>query len=644
MVPMSHSMRIWSYEGFVKCENFPRACLDLALFRSLGNDLVVTRTLQLSFRGPCTPSERRDGRRLRRKVFLSLRLVITLLLLPGCAEPERVARSIDQNFERPNILLLVAEDMSPRVGVFGDPVALTPRLDALAGEGTRFPNSFATAGVCAPSRAAQITGLHQNVLGAGHMRTSSYSEGGYAAVPPGWVKAYPEILRAAGYYTFNWGKTDYQLASRMWADDSPRTIWDANRMFGATDWTSVPTDKPFFGMINFHSTHESALFPKIFWPENLTHAIVLLGNLIGRTTPEAVTDPQQVDLPPFYPETASARATVARQYDNIHLMDQQVGAVLDQLARDGLATSTIVIWTTDHGSGLPGAKRELSDAGIRVPMIIRWPRRFRPAGVEPGQVEERMVSFVDLAPTILSMAGVPIPEWMVGQIFTGSDAAPPREFVFAARDRIDEFPDRSRAVRSNRYKFIRNWYPDKPAAFDLAFRRGIPLMGEWRQAFEAGTLNKVQAKFFEPRGSEELYDLSVDPWETRNLAKDPRYTDARKEMSGALERWLTTTDDLGMLPETQLVERFAPDGEPSVTAPPQLDLVLATDGWQATVTHADPHASLEIRRSGGAHPDKWELYRGPIVIEEGETLTAFAVRYGWLESVAVEKTANSNNP
>ena len=448
-----------------------------------------------------------------------------LLALAGCSRSEPLERAFSVQHERPNILLLMAEDMSPRVGAFGDPVARTPHLDELAGQGTRFPNTFTTAGVCSPSRAAQITGVHQNTLGAGHMRTASYPEGAYAAVPPPWVKAYPELLRAAGYYTFNSGKTDYQLASRIWTDDSPRTIWDESSPFGAPDWRSAPPDKPFFGLINFQTTHESGLFPKFFWPENLAHAALMVGNLLGRRAPEALTDPDGVILPPIYPDTEMVRGTVARQYDNIHLMDQEVGVVLDQLARDGLESSTIVIWTTDHGSGLPGAKRELTDAGIRVPMIIRWPERFRPVGTSPGQIEERMISFVDLAPTILAMAGVAAPDWMVGQIFSGARAAPPREFVFAARDRLDEFPDRSRAVRSSEYKLIRNWQPDLPAAFDLEFRRGVPMMGEWRDAFAAGDLNPAQAKFFEPRGPEELYDLSTDPWETRerpSICRGPR--------------------------------------------------------------------------------------------------------------------------
>ena len=557
----------------------------------------------------------------------------------ACSPGPRDSRPAPSHLNRPNILLLVAEDMSPRVGAFGDRVARTPRLDALASEGIRFPNTFTTAGVCAPSRAALVTGVHQNTLGAGHMRTSSYPAGGYAAVPPPWIKGYPELLRAAGYYTFNEGKTDYQLSASLLGDQSPRTIWDETSVFGSTHWHEAPLDRPFFGLINFGVTHESGLFPRLAWPENTAHAFLMLVNLIRGSGAEQVTAPGEVELPPYYPDTALARQTVARQYDNIHLMDQQVGEVLDQLQRDGLEDSTIVIWTTDHGSGLPGAKRELSDAGIRVPMIIRWPERFRPAGVMPGDIQEEMVSFVDLAPTILGMAGVPVPEWMVGQVFAGDAVPAPREFVFAARDRLDEFPDRVRAVRSSDFKYIRNWHPDDPAGVDLAFRRVIPFMKQWRELYLQGDLDEVQSRFFQPRAAEELYDLRSDPWETRNLIDQEAVEGTRDRLRAALDDWLVSQQDLGALPESELRERFQPGGVAPITQPPVVDFTAADGGWVAALRHPDPHISMGIRRSGGPESGSWHLYTEPVVVGEGETITAFAVRYGWLESPEVKRVA-----
>ncbi len=561
----------------------------------------------------------------------------------ACEPAPRDSRPASVHLDRPNILLLVAEDMSPRVGAFGDRVAKTPRLDALASQGTRFPNTFTTAGVCAPSRAALITGVHQNTLGAGHMRTSSNPAGAYAAVPSPWIKGYPELLRAAGYYTFNDGKTDYQLSASLIADESPRTIWDETKTFGSTHWHEAPLDRPFFGLINFGVTHESGLFPRLAWPENTAHAFIMLANLVRGSQAERVTAPGDVELPPYYPDIALARETVARQYDNIHHMDQQVGEVLDQLQRDGLEDSTVVIWTTDHGSGLPGAKRELTDAGIRVPMIIRWPERFRPPGVMPGEVQQQMVSFVDLAPTILAMAGVPVPAWMVGQIFAGDEVAEPREFVFAARDRIDEFPDRARAVRSANYKYIRNWHPDDPAGVDLAFRRVIPFMKQWRELYLQGVLDDVQSRYFQPRAVEELYDLRSDPWETRNLIDREAAAEARDRLRAALDGWLGAQQDVGALSESELRERFQPGGVSPITPPPVVDLTEVDGGWVAALSHPDPHISMGIRRSVGSESGPWELYTEPVAVAVGETITAFAVRYGWLESPEVERVAEKSS-
>jgi len=577
----------------------------------------------------------------------ALRLLICVPFLLAtalaCKPAPRDSRPASVHLDRPNILLLVAEDMSPRVGAFGDRVAKTPRLDALASQGTRFPNTFTTAGVCAPSRAALITGVHQNSIGAGHMRTSSYPAGAYAAVPSAWIKGYPELLRAAGYYTFNDGKTDYQLSASLLADESPRTIWDETTTFGSTHWHEAPLDRPFFGLINFGVTHESGLFPRLAWPENTAHAFIMLANLVRGSRAERVTAPSDVELPPYYPDTALARETVARQYDNIHLMDQQVGDVLDQLQRDGLEDSTVVIWTTDHGSGLPGAKRELTDAGIRVPMIIRWPERFRPPGVMPGEVQKQMVSFVDLAPTILAMAGVPVPAWMVGQVFAGDEAAVPREFVFAARDRLDEFPDRARAVRSANFKYIRNWHPDDPAGVDLAFRRVIPFMKQWRELYLQGDLDDVQGRYFQPRAVEELYDLRTDPWETRNLIDEEASAGTRDRLRAALNDWLATQQDLGALPESELRERFQPGGVSPITPPPMVAFTEEDGGWVAALSHPDPHISMGIRRSVGSESGSWELYTEPVAVGAGETISAFAVRYGWLESPEVERVAGQSS-
>jgi N-sulfoglucosamine sulfohydrolase len=316
--------------------------------------------------------------------------------------------------ERPNILVLMAEDMGPRVGAFGDPVAATPHIDRLATEGVRYPDTF--------------TNL----------------------------------------------KLDYQF-SEVGPGSGPFTIWDHEGRLRA-DWRERESGQPFFGLVNLPSTHESALFPRTGFPKSATHLFFQLIYAITFWGHEDVVAPGVVRVPPYYPDTPTVRSAIARHYNNIHKMDEEVGAILEALERDGLADSTIVIWTTDHGDGLPRAKRELFDSGIRVPMIVRWPDALRPATLPVGSVDPRLVSFVDLAPTVLTMARLPVPDYMVGHDFTTDDPADRREYVYAAKDRMDEIPDRQRAIRDRRFKYIRNYHPEEPGARRL-YREPFELSG-----------------------------------------------------------------------------------------------------------------------------------------------------------------------
>lgn len=534
--------------------------------------------------------------------------------------------AVAQTTQRPNILLLMAEDMSLRVGAFGDAVAVTPHLDALAAEGVRYPNTFTTAGVCAPSRAAHILGMHQIATGTQHMRTSTRPAGAYYAVPPAGIKAYPEMLRAAGYYTYTDFKLDYQFSQPV-AYTGPGTIWDLENA-AAPDWDHRAQGQPFFGLINFQVTHESGIFrPLGSTPESFVHfAMQLLRWWQNGAVPEVVR-PQDIVPPPYYPDTAVVRADMARHYNNIAFMDAQVGSILQQLATAGLADSTIVIWTTDHGDGLPRAKRELYDSGIRVPMIIRWPEAFRPPGVEPGTLDERLISFVDLGPTILPLAGVPVPEYMHGRNFAAPGAVP-REYVYASRDRIDEMMDRQRAVRDQRYKYLRSWYPQVPEGTDISFRNNIDMVREMRALYGAGELNAVQRRWYEPPGEERLYDLQRDPFEINDVHSDPRYHEVLLRMRAALQEWLARVGDWSQEPEDAMVARFEADGERQVTPAPTLSV---QDGTLVVTPAAQGH-SLEYRVDGG----HWQLYAGPVSVANNSTIEARAVRYGWEESEIVD--------
>jgi arylsulfatase A-like enzyme len=550
-------------------------------------------------------------------------LLAVIVLVVGCGADPSPAPDPQG---RPNVLLLVAEDLSPRLGAFGDRVAVTPNLDRLAAEGTRFTRVFTAAGVCAPSRAALVTGVHPNALGAGHMRTSSRPEGGYRAVPPPEVKAFPELLRAAGYYTFTNAKLDYQFSGPM-PGSGPSTIWSAEGF--RVGWRDRPDGAPFFGMINFMVTHESSLLERGGLPTSpleALHAWLMWGHeSLG-------LDPARIPLPPYYPDDPVVRETLARFYDQIHRMDEQVGEILARLESDGLAESTIVLFTSDHGDGLPRAKREVLDSGTHVPLIVRWPDTLRPEGAPPGAADDRLVSFVDLAPTILALAGEPVPDFVNGRVFLGPDAGPPRRYVFMTRDRIDETPDRVRSVRGARFRYVRNHRPELPASEGSDFREGLPIMRRLRELHAAGRLPPAGEAWFRPRPAESLYDTEADPHETRDLARDPAHAGTLARLRAALDDWQARVPDLGAIPEAELVERGWPGGEPPTTEAPTLRVVTpGGDRASVALDSATEGASIAWRRGG----EPWRVYAGPFEAEPGARLEAYAVRYGWDESEPV---------
>jgi len=533
-----------------------------------------------------------------------------------------IAATASADADPPNVLLIVAEDLGPRIGAFGDPVAATPNLDRLAAQGVRYPNSFTASGVCAPSRAALITGLHPISWGGQHMRTSTRPAGAYEAVPPPHVKAFPELLRAAGHYTYNVQKTDYQFSGPI--GGGPFTIWDATgwRVAG-DDW---PEQGPFFGMVNLGVTHESGVFaPLGSWPHSGMHFVMQLARAFQYGCREAAsTDPAAVVLPPYYPDHPAIRRDLARHYDNVASMDAQVGELLGRLEEDGLADSTIVVWTTDHGDGLPRAKRELYDSGLRVPMIVRYPEAWRPEGVTPGSIDERLVSFVDLAPTILGWMQTEAPDWMHGAPFAGPRAVH-RRYIYAQRDRIDALPDRQRAVRDDRFKYIRSWHPEQPGGHPLAFRDNQDGMRALSQLHEAGELDAIQRLWFEPVGREQLYDLQSDPHEIHDLAGDPAHHETLARMRRALDAWLARVGDMSEQSEQRMVERFWPGGEQPSTESPTF---RRTDG-RVAITSATSGASIGYRRDGES---RWRLYTGPIELGARGRLEAQAVRYGYAQS------------
>jgi N-sulfoglucosamine sulfohydrolase len=529
--------------------------------------------------------------------------VIPLLLLTAAVWAQ-------QPNQRPNILVFMAEDLGARVGAFGDPLAATPTIDALAAGGVRYTRTFTTAGVCAPSRAAHIMGKHQIAFGAQHMRTSSFGEAAYLTVPPADLKAYPELLRQAGYFTFTVRKLDYQFSTYA-PGSGPFTIW--NRETGEFDLDAIDPRRPFFGLVNLPQTHESQLFD-----DNVTRN--------RRAGLERVVTPDTVDVPAYYPDVPVVREAIARQYDNAAAMDRYLDDLLAQLRQRSLLENTIIVWTTDHGDGLPRAKRELYDSGIHVPMIIVWPEAFRPAWVEPGGVDEQLVSFVDLGPSFLALAGAPVPDTMDGRpVLVDREAR--REYVFAQKDRLDEYRFRERAVRDARYKYIRNLMPGRPGATHLEYRDRLAVMQALWEHYDAGKLTPEQAAWFEPRPAEELFDTLEDPDEVRNLASDPEYSAVLERMRSALDDWLRRTPDMSEMAEIDMARSMWPDGVAPVTPMPQVERISAdTFAMKPAVSGA----SLAWRAPGG----EWQvvLPEQPIDAAPGDTVIIKSVRYGWQES------------
>ena len=438
-----------------------------------------------------------------------------------------VALSESDKPARPNILWITCEDISPNLGCYGDEYARTPVLDKLAAEGVRYDNAYGVAGVCAPNRSCLITGVYPSTLGSHDMRSTTRL--------PERMKCFPEYLQKAGYYCSNNYKTDYNFPV-------PKTAW--NESGRKAHWRKRPGDQPFFSVFNFGVCHESC----IRMPDKKFY------DATARLTCQQRHDPAKVPLPPFHPDTFQVRQDWARYHDLITAMDYLAGDVLAQLEEDGLADDTIVFFFSDHGAGMPGCKKWVWESALRVPMIVRFPEKYKDwAPGTPGTATDRMVSFVDFAPTVLSLAGVDIPLYMQGKAFLGPEADKPRRYLFAIRDRMAERYDTARVVRDKRYQYIRNYMPHLSWSQRVSYTHQMPTMQVWQRMADAGELDKIQGRYFLPtKPIEELYDTAADPHQIINLAAEPKYAKVLKEMRRESVRWMQRTGDLGLLPECEM--------------------------------------------------------------------------------------------
>ena len=541
-----------------------------------------------------------------------------------------------------NILWLVTEDMGAYIPPFGDNTVQTPNLSRLANEGVIYPNLYSTSGVCAPSRAAIATGMYPSSIGANHMRVNSYTKErglpAYEAVPPSEVKMISELMRMNGYYCTNNYKEDYQFRA-------PVTAWDESSKYA--HWRNRDKNQPFFSVFNFTETHESGLFePYGFrqietrhyrsgdrdykWIQNgLPDA---KNRIAEENNPVHLPKDTKFKIPPYLLDNEVTQRDMWKLYNNIAEMDKQVGAVLKQLEDDGLLESTIIVFYGDHGGPLPREKRLIYDSGLNTPMIVRFPEKMR-----AGTKDNQLISFVDFAPTLLSLIGEKPKEYMQGQAFLGDNKSEePRTYIHAAADRFDAETDVIRAVRDTQFKYIRNYMPEKGYYLPITYREKIPAMKELLRLKAEGKLNEIQKQWFrESKPKEELFDCINDPYELNNLAESPKYINKLKELSVEMDRWLVSINDNPNLSEKDLVKKLwnYQDEKPTTEAP--------------KVNFIDDKVMISCKTKGASIGYKtnlkaksWEVYTEPFELNENQTLLVQSHKIGYSPSktIAVKKS------
>lgn len=450
---------------------------------------------------------------------------------------------------RPNILWIVFEDLNPEIGAYGDPYAITPHLDAFATQSVLYTRAYSNGGACAPARSTLITGMYPTSIGTQHMR----SEG----KPPAYVRAFTEYLREAGYYCSNHAKQDYNWIA-------PPTAWDVND----NDWREKGWkqrgDKPFFTVININDTHSSQTYhPWAQWRQRRE-----------ALAPGERHDPAKAVVPPYYPDKPETREILARYADNVTFADRKVGEILAALEADGLADDTIVFFYSDHGTGLPRSKSFQFASSTHVPLLIRFPERFDSlAPSRPGGRVERLVSFVDFAPTVLGLAGVDAPAYFQGEPFLGPKTGFPKQFVYGYRDRMDERYEFIRSVMDGRFHYIRNYYPHLPWFHDQTrlYPSTNPILEVWHALANAGKLTGPEAVYMaKSKPREQLFEMREDPHEVRDRSGDPDYAGVLAKLRKAYREWTFRTRDLGFLPEEEMWRRFDGGAAEAFDADPSL--------------------------------------------------------------------------
>ena len=517
-----------------------------------------------------------------------------------------------------NVVWISCEDMGPVLSAYGNKAVHTPNIDRLANEGIKYTNAYATVGVCAPSRFSIITGMYPARLGAHNMRTGDHNNfkwpediklrkdkgvldksgknvPDYEVVPPAYVKPFPEYLRAKGYYCVNDNKCDYQF-------NAPFTAWDD--VYGGGSYKNAPEGRPFFYVKNYYTTHESRIW-------------------LRKDKPMTVA-PSSVSVPDYYADIPIVREGIARKYSNIEALDKEVGILLDALEADGVMENSVIFFWSDHGGNLLRQKRAVGDSGLHVPLIIRYPDGYR-----AGETESRMVSLMDLGPTVLSLTGQKPPKYMDGKAFAGPFEEAPRDYIYGSADRFDESTDMQRSVLDGRYVYIKNFMPELPLIYRNRYREQIPMN---KHLIELGAEGKLEGDaayiFMKTKPLEELYDLKNDPYEVHNLANDPAHAEKLKLLRSQLSQWQASIKDRGFTPESEIIREFWPGMIQPVTA----DVKIQQQNNTIVLSCATEGASIAYQLSDAIGTDYWQLYSKPLLLQPQEKISTRAIRIGYKAS------------
>ena len=449
--------------------------------------------------------------------------------------------SKNQNY---NVVWIVVEDQSQYFfPTYGNNEISLPYLESLADQSLVFENMYATYPVCAPARSSIITGMYPSSIGTHNMRAyngnrevrgekndfnpCAESESVldipyYSSNLAEQIPSFPEILRKNNYYTTNNSKQDYnfKISENVWDESSNKA-----------DWSNRSQNQPFFSVFNFAITHESSIW--------------------RRDSDKLLVNPDSLFIPPFFPNDSLTRHSFAVNYSNLILVDRQIGNLIERLKSENLYDSSYIFFYSDHGGPFPRHKRSLKDTGVKVPLYVKQPKNLR----EKTNTQQ-LLSFVDLAPTVLSILNLEIPSVYQGLAFLGNQKSKKlREFVFTASDRFDEEYDRVRSIRTKKFKYIKNYNLEKSHALDLCYRNQMPLMRHLNNLFFQNKLNEYQSLWFrEPRFAEELYDLENDPFEVKNLSVNDNYENELIYHRNLMNNWMKEIDDLGGIPEKELIK------------------------------------------------------------------------------------------